>query len=153
MTTIWSEKIVWSLLQFNSYCLLLMLPGRLLVLCSFYGFFLWYRNVFPWIWIIPAYFMWVTNWPLGCNIFRLLVIWTRLDLVTYSRSAMLHILFPFLLIYEFAQYKVNHAYKRSFLSEVHSRAVVLSFLSVWNRQRGLWMGEVEITVLTVPVNA
>lgn len=86
----------------------------------FLWFFLWYRNVFPWIWIIPAYFMWVTNWPLGCNIFRLLVTWTRFDLVTYSRSEMLHILFPFLLIYEFAQYKVNHAYKRSFLSEVHS---------------------------------
>lgn len=44
--------------------------------------------------------MWVTDSPLVCNILRLSVTRTRLDLVTYSTGEMLHILFPLLLIYE-----------------------------------------------------
>lgn len=66
---------------------------------------------------------------------------------------MLHILFPFLLIYEFVQYKVNHANKRFFFSEMHSRSVFLSLLSVQSRQRRFKMCKEEIIVLTVPVNA
>lgn len=44
--------------------------------------------------------MWVTDSPLVCDILRLPVTRTRLDLVTHSTGEMLHILFPLLLIYE-----------------------------------------------------
>lgn len=44
--------------------------------------------------------MWVTDCPLVCNILRLSVTHTRLDLVTYSTGEMLHILFPLLVVYE-----------------------------------------------------